>query len=309
MKLIFAGTPPLAAQALEALLVAGHDVVLVLTQPDRPARRGMRMQASAVKTTALAHGLPLAQVNTLKNTEAYESIASVKAEVMVVAAYGLIVPETILSLFRRGCLNIHASLLPRWRGAAPIQRAIEAGDRHSGITIMQMDAGLDTGPILAQYPIDIAADETSASLYQKLSVTGAEAIVATLAQLDRLTLIPQSQEGVSYASKLLKQEAEIEWSRPAQDIAQKIRAFNPAPGAYTYLNGAIVKLWMACAKAGEGPVGRIVYIDKEAIWVGSAEGLVGIQELQQAGARKLNAREFVVGRPALFGEQFLTKNR
>lgn len=301
MKLIFAGTPDFAASALEALIAAGHEIVLVLTQPDRPAGRGMRLKPSPVKTLALAHGLRVEQPQSLKTPEAQDMLRAVGAELMVVAAYGLILPQAVLEIPARGCLNIHASLLPRWRGAAPIQRAIEAGDAESGITIMQMDAGLDTGDMLSVYPVPIDARETGATLHDKLAHTGARAIVETLADLDRLVRQKQPEAGVCYAHKLSKQEATLDWSLPAADLARRIRAFNPVPGAVTLLEGASLKLWMAEAEAGSGVPGVILSASADGVRVGCGEGVLCITELQAAGARRMTARDFCAGRPALAG--------
>jgi methionyl-tRNA formyltransferase len=235
VRIIFAGTPEFAATALEALLAAGHEVVLVLTQPDRPAGRGMVLQASAVKKVALAHAIPVAQPERLKDPATHEPIRAAcvehGAELMVVAAYGMILPPAILEVPVHGCLNIHASLLPRWRGAAPIQRAIEAGDTQTGITIMQMDAGLDTGPMLLAEAIPIAPDDTAARLHDRLATLGARLVVDALARFDRLVPVAQPEAGVTYASKIDKAEARLDWSPSATVLARKLRAFNPFPGA------------------------------------------------------------------------------
>jgi len=301
MKLIFAGTPVFAAKALQALIDAGHEIALVLTQPDRPAGRGMKLKPSPVKELALQHGLRVEQPLTLKTPEAQSLVAQVGAEVMVVAAYGLLLPKAVLDMPARGCLNIHASLLPRWRGAAPIQRAILAGDAETGITIMQMDVGLDTGDMLSVHPLAIAATDTAASLHDKLAALGAEAIVGTLAQLDACPPVPQPEEGVTYAAKLSKEEARVEWSLPAADIARAIRAYNPAPGAHTLLAGEPLKLWFAEAVAGQAAPGQVVRADADGVVVGSGQGLVCITELQAAGSKRLPAREFTAGRSALAG--------
>ncbi|TDR80360.1 methionyl-tRNA formyltransferase [Paludibacterium purpuratum] len=301
MKLIFAGTPDFAACALEALIAAGHDIPLVLTQPDRPAGRGMKLKPSAVKTVAMQHGLRVEQPPTLKTPEAQAMIREIGAEVMVVAAYGLILPQSVLDMPARGCLNIHGSLLPAWRGAAPVQRAIQAGDRQTGITIMQMDAGLDTGAMLTRHPLEIDALETSGTLFARLTRLGAEAIVATLSQLDALTPQAQPTEGVSYAHKISKQEALIDWSASADAIARMIRAFNPAPGAHTLLNGEPLKLWMAEALSGTAEPGLIVRADTDGILVGCGAGLVCLSELQAPGARRLPVRDFLAGHAGLTG--------
>ncbi|MBV8047505.1 MAG: methionyl-tRNA formyltransferase [Paludibacterium sp.] len=301
MKLIFAGTPDFAACALEALLAAGHEIPLVLTQPDRPAGRGMKLKPSAVKTVALAHGLRVEQPPTLKTPEAQALLSAIGAEVMVVAAYGLLLPQAVLDIPPRGCLNIHGSLLPAWRGAAPVQRAIQAGDKQSGITIMQMDAGLDTGAMLSSHPLDIDPLETSGTLFARLTRLGAEAIVDALARLDALTPVPQPAEGVSYAHKISKQEALVDWTHPAEAVARMIRAFNPAPGAHTSMDGEPLKLWMAEAMPGDAEPGRIVHADADGVLIGCGAGLVRVSELQAPGARRLTAREFLAGHPALTG--------
>jgi len=301
MKLIFAGTPEFAAQALAALIAAGHEIALVLTQPDRPAGRGMKLKPSPVKALALEHGLRVEQPLSLKNDEAQAMLADIGAELMVVAAYGLILPRAVLEIPARGCLNIHASLLPRWRGAAPIQRAIEAGDAETGITIMQMDVGLDTGDMLSIHPVAIAADETGASLHDKLAETGAHAIVDTLAKLDGLTPVQQPEEGVTYAQKLAKAEAQLDWNQSAEELARRIRAFNPVPGAATLLAGEPLKLWLAEAVAGQGEPGTVLAADADGVVVAAGSGAVRISALQAPGGKRLAARDFVAGRPALVG--------
>ncbi|MDN0083068.1 methionyl-tRNA formyltransferase [Crenobacter sp. SG2305] len=303
MKLIFAGTPEFAAQALAALIAAGHEIALVLTQPDRPAGRGMKLKPSPVKALALEHGLRVEQPLSLKTEEAQSMLAEIGAELMVVAAYGLILPRAVLEIPARGCLNIHASLLPRWRGAAPIQRAIEAGDKETGITIMQMDVGLDTGDMLSIYPVAIAADETGASLHDKLAEIGAHAIVDTLAKLDGLTPVKQPEEGVTYAQKLSKAEAQLDWNQPADELARRIRAFNPVPGATTLLDGEPVKLWLAEAVAGSGAPGEVLAADTDGVVVATGEGAVRVSLLQAAGGKRLAARDFVAGRPGLVGSR------
>ncbi|WP_440025998.1 methionyl-tRNA formyltransferase [Chromobacterium amazonense] len=302
MKLIFAGTPEFAAAALRALIAAGHEIPLVLTQPDRPAGRGMKLKPSPVKEVALAHGLRVEQPEKLRgNLEAQQMLRDVGAELMVVAAYGLILPQDVLDIPARGCLNIHASLLPRWRGAAPIQRAILAGDHETGITIMQMDVGLDTGDMLSIHPVAIAGDESAATLHDKLAACGAQAIVETLGRLDAIAPQKQPEEGVTYAQKLSKAEAEIDWTLPAADVARAIRAYNPAPGAFTSLNGEPLKLWLASAEAGRAEPGMVVAADADGVLVGAGEGLVRVSVLQAAGGKRLAARDFVAGRASLAG--------
>ena len=304
MKLIFAGTPEFAASALQALIDAGHDIALVLTQPDRPAGRGMKLKASPVKTLALAHGLPVSQPLTLKTAEAQAEIAAVGAEVMVVAAYGLILPKAVLEMPTRGCLNIHASLLPRWRGAAPIHRAIEAGDAETGITIMQMDVGLDTGDMLLTVREPIHADDSTGSLHDRLAAQGAQAMVAALAQLDALSPQPQPAEGVTYAEKIGKAEAQLDWSLPAEVLHRKIRAFNPFPGASTLAGGEALKIWQAQLADGAGAPGEVLAADADGVRIACGSGALLATQLQAAGGKRLAAREFLAGHslPARLGE-------
>ena len=294
MKLIFAGTPQFAAVALDALVSAGFDVALVLTQPDRPAGRGMRMQPSAVKAQALAHHLSVAQPASLKEAEIQTRLRAIGAEFMVVAAYGLILPATLLAIPRGGGLNIHASLLPRWRGAAPIQRAVLAGDSETGITIMQMDAGLDTGAILLQERIAIGNDDTAQTLHDKLASLGARGLISVLREFPP----PHAQDATAatYAEKISKREAIIDWSRSAVDICRQIRAFNPAPGATTTWNGSDLKLWRAesITLADYAP-GTIVSADAHGLVVGTGRGAVRITELQKAGAKRLAVAPFLAG--------------
>lgn len=297
MKLIFAGTPEFAASALQALIDAGHEIALVLTQPDRPAGRGMKLKASPVKALALAHQLPVSQPLTLKTTDAQAEIAAVEAELMVVAAYGLILPKVVLDMPTRGCLNIHASLLPRWRGAAPIHRAIEAGDAETGVTIMQMDVGLDTGDMLLTVREPIRADDTTASLHDRLAALGAQAMVDALAQLDQLTATPQPEQGVTYAEKIGKAEAQLDWTLPATVLDRKIRAFNPFPGASTLADGAPLKIWQAHVCDGHGEPGQILAHSAEGVSIATGEGALLATQLQAAGGKRLAAREFLAGHP------------
>lgn len=303
MRLIFAGTPDFAARALEALVAAGHDIPLVLTQPDRPAGRGMRLKASPVKEVALHHGLDVAQPETLKTEAARQPILDAQADAMIVAAYGLILPQAVLDIPSRGCINIHASLLPRWRGAAPIQRAIEAGDRETGITLMQMDAGLDTGAILSLHPVPISGDDTAGSLHDKLAAVGAEAIVQLLPRLaaGEVTAVPQPEAGATYAAKIGKDDARLDWRRPAPALDRQVRAFNPFPGAWTTLGDEPLKLWSVRPAAGQGEPGEVIAASAEAIRVACGEGALDILELQQAGARRMDCRAFLAGHPLATG--------
>jgi len=298
MRLVFAGTPAFAATALEALLVAGHDVALVLTQPDRPAGRGLAMRPSEVKQLAQARGLALSQPATLRSDAAREALARTGAECMVVAAYGLILPQSVLDAFPLGCINIHASLLPRWRGAAPIQRAILAGDSRTGISIMQMDAGLDTGPVMLEEAIAIAPRETGGSLHDRLAALGGRCIVRALEELQAGTLRrePQPHDGVTYAAKLDKEEARIGWNRPAEELDRLIRAFNPFPGAVTTLEGAPLKIWSACPAQGRGlEPGTVEEADEGRIVVACGAGALVLEELQRAGGKRLPVRDFQRG--------------
>jgi len=297
VRIIFAGTRPFAAAALNALADAGHDIALVLTQPDRRAGRGMKLRPSAVKQAALARGLPVSQPPSLKSPEAQTELRAVDADVMVVAAYGLILPQAVLDLPRLGCLNIHASLLPRWRGAAPIQRAILAGDVETGITIMQMDAGLDTGAMLSKTMVPIRDDDTAASLHDVLAAAGASAIVAALANY--ATLVPAAQDDAqaTYAAKLSKDEAQLDWNQPADALARAVRAYNPAPGAWTLLEGAPLKVWMAATATGAGDPGTVLRADAEGLVVACGSGALALREIQPAGSKRMSAAAFLAGRP------------
>ncbi|MDE2387531.1 MAG: methionyl-tRNA formyltransferase [Betaproteobacteria bacterium] len=309
MKVIFAGTPAFAAAALDELIRAGHEIVMVLTQPDRPAGRGMKATASAVKLLAGQHRLPLLQPLALKTAEVQEQLRALHADVMVVAAYGLILPQAVLDIPRRGCLNIHASLLPRWRGAAPIQRAILAGDRETGITIMQMDAGLDTGGILLMHSIEIAPEDTTQSLHDKLSLLGAQSIAEALALLQREKLLPEAQDGAQacYAAKITKAEAEIDWRQSAQQIDRLVRAFNPNPGAYSHLRDAVLKIWQAKAiDGGAGQPGEVIAVDQAGITVACGSGLLRIAMMQKSGGKKMSAADFLAGNPVQPGECFMS---
>jgi methionyl-tRNA formyltransferase len=304
LRIIFAGTPAFAAAALAALLDGGHDVVHVLTQPDRPAGRGLKPQASAVKQLALARQLPLSQPATLKDSVLTAQLADLHAEVMVVAAYGLMIPESLLLLPPRGCLNIHASLLPRWRGAAPIQRAILAGDRETGVTIMQMDAGLDTGAMLLAQAVPIVPDDNAQTLHDKLAITGAQLLLRVLREQPQP--VPQDGAYASYAAKISKSEAHIDWARPAAEIDRLIRAFNPAPGAYTTWNGQALKIWRAepAAAVSAAAAGTVVQADNEGVVVTAGAGAIRLLELQRAGGKRLAPRQFLAGTPIDAGTRF-----
>jgi methionyl-tRNA formyltransferase len=305
MRLIFAGTPEFAARSLAALLHAGHDIALVLAQPDRPAGRGLKLVPGAVKALAQARGLPLYQPTSLKNEETQAHLRSLAPDAILVAAYGLILPEAVLAIPRLGAINIHASLLPRWRGAAPVQRAILAGDARTGISIMQMDRGLDTGPILVAESMPIAADDTSASLHDKLAGLGARLIVTALVQLERgqLRAQPQAAAGASYAAKIAKSEAEIDWSEPAPVIERKVRAFNPLPGASSAIQGTVLKIWRARLGMANGAPGTILEVGAEGIVVACGTKSLCVLELQRAGGKKLAASQFLAGFPLAAGER------
>lgn len=317
MRVIFAGTPDFARTALERLHAAGFGIPLVLTQPDRPAGRGMKLQPPPVKQFAQEKSIAVAQPRSLRldgkfpedAAAARSAIEAANADVMVVAAYGLILPQWVLDAPRLGCLNIHASLLPRWRGAAPIHRAIEAGDRETGVTIMQMDAGLDTGDMLLVERIPIAPHDTTGSLHDKLAVLGGRLIVEALeiAACGGLTRTPQPAEGVTYAHKIEKHEARIDWTRPADVIERRMRAFDPFPGATAQVRGETLKLWRATAvMRGRGSVdaGTIVAVDEHGIGVACGEGRLEITELQRAGGKRLGAQEFLRGFPLEPGMRF-----
>ena len=309
MKIIFAGTPEFARTALQALLQAGYPVPLVLTQPDRPAGRGMKLQASPVKQCALEHGIDVVQPRSLRLDGKYpedaalarSAIEAAQADVMVVAAYGLILPQWVLDAPPRGCLNIHASLLPRWRGAAPIHRAIEAGDAQTGVTIMQMDAGLDTGDMLLHEAVNILPDDTTAVLHDRLAPLGGRLIVQALQQAARGSLVPvpQPQVGVTYAHKIEKAESLVDWSRPASEIARRIRAFDPFPGASTVLGTEVIKLWDckidSCPRLMDVRCGHILSIDETGILVACGEGALRLTVLQRPGGKRLAAADFLRG--------------
>jgi len=293
MKLVFAGTPEFAAIALAALLDAGHEIALVLTQPDRAAGRGLKPQPSAVKLLAQARGLSIQQPTALDGA-VVAAVSAARPDAMIVAAYGLIVPPALLDLPARGCVNVHASLLPRWRGAAPIQRALLAGDTRTGITIMQMDAGLDTGPMLLQEALTIAADETAGTLHDKLAALGARLIVRALAAQPEPQ--PQDGSGATYARKLRKDEAEIDWRRPAEEIERQVRAFDPVPGAQTRLAGSVVKIRHARVEPGTADVpGTVCASEPAGILVACGRDGLRVTELQRAGGRRLAAGEFLAG--------------
>lgn len=302
MRLVFAGTPAFAARALQEILSAGHQVVLALTQPDRPAGRGMVVSSSPVKQLAQAAGIPLFQPSTLRDAFARDRIRAAAADAMIVAAYGLILPQAVLDMPRCGCINIHASLLPRWRGAAPIQRAILAGDRETGVCIMQMEAGLDSGPVLQSASLPIGDDDTAASLHDKLAEMGARLIVDVLARLP-LVACRQAEAGVTYATKIDKAEAIIDWRLPAMDLARQVRALNPFPGASCCVDGRVLKVWRAQPETSGGQPGVILAAERTGIVVACGEGALRITELQKAGGKTLSAAQFLAGNRIVEGSR------
>ncbi|MEX3629306.1 MAG: methionyl-tRNA formyltransferase [Burkholderia sp.] len=317
LRVIFAGTPEFAAAALAAIHQAGFAVPLVLTQPDRPAGRGMKLQASAVQQYALEHGLPVAQPPSLRRSgkfpaeaaAALDTLNATPHDVMVVAAYGLLLPQEVLDIPRHGCINVHASLLPRWRGAAPIHRSIEAGDAETGVTLMQMDAGLDTGAMISEARVAIAGEDTTASLHDKLATLGARLIVDALVKLERessLAATPQPAEGITYAEKIGKHEAALDWREPAEVLARRIRALDPFPGGAGTLDGSVLKLWAAEAVAARGAAepGTIVEAGAEGVLITCGSGALRVTQLQKPGGKRLPAREFLAGAPLEAGQRF-----
>jgi methionyl-tRNA formyltransferase len=318
MKVIFAGTPEFAAVALAQLHEAGFEIPLVLTQPDRPAGRGMQLHPSPVKSYALKHGMPVAQPVSLRldgkypdqAAAAHAQLKATEHQVMVVAAYGLILPASILSIPPMGCLNIHASLLPRWRGAAPIHRAIEAGDSETGITIMQMDEGLDTGPMLLMQSERINATDTTGSLHDRLAAIGGELIVDALKKLQQGGLSAQAQpsEGMTYAAKISKQEADLDFRLPAETLLRRIHAFNPFPGAVVHLHETAVKIWQASSVEAKGKPGEILSVSSEGVIVACGSGALKLEELQKSGGKRLSVAQFIQGFAMESGQCFKIPN-
>jgi methionyl-tRNA formyltransferase len=308
MKVVFAGTPEFAACALRALIDAGVEIPLVLTQPDRPAGRGMQLQASAVKQVALEHGIEVLQPlslrmdardpqRALEAQAAHERLSALDYDVMVVAAYGLILPRSTLDI--APCINIHGSLLPRWRGAAPIHRAIESGDVETGVTIMGMEEGLDTGPMMLIERVGIQDTDTTGSLHDKLAALGATMIVEALRRMERgeLPSTPQPEQGVTYAAKISKDEAKLDFGLPAVDLWRRVRAFNPFPGAQGSVNGTAIKIWNAELAEGKGEPGQVVSADAQGIVVACGEGALRLLQLQKPGGKRLAAGEFLKSFP------------
>ena len=304
LRILFAGTPEFAAIHLQALINSNHDVIGVYTQPDRPAGRGKKLQPSPVKQVALDHGIPVYQPLNFKDTADVEQLKSLNADVMVVVAYGLILPQSVLDAPKHGCLNVHASLLPRWRGAAPIQRCIEAGDKLTGITIMQMDKGLDTGDMLSKVTTGIQSDDTGGSLHDRLAELGPPALLATLAQVEAGTLNPEKQNDTqaNYAHKLLKEEALINWQQPADEIALRVRAFNPFPMAYTLLGDERIRVLLAEPAAVTTRLlpGTIVNVSPQGLDVACGNGVLRITQVQLPGKKAMSVADVINGQPQLF---------
>ncbi len=310
LRVGFAGTPEFAQPALEAIADAGFTIPLLLTRPDKPKGRGLALTASPVKAWAAARGLPVVQPPTLKTSAGCEAVLGCPLDVLVVAAYGLILPPAVLAWPRHGCLNIHASLLPRWRGAAPIQRAIEAGDASTGITIMQMDEGLDTGPTIAREEVPIGPRDTGGQLLDRLAAVGAALIVDVLRRLDRdrrLPGTPQPAEGATYAARITARDAWIDWTRDAQAIDRQVRALHPTPGACTTLGGTVVKLWRAepTPAVASAPPGTVLAASPAGIDVACGAGRLRVLELQRAGGRRVPASALVAGRFVAAGARFV----
>ncbi len=304
MRIAFAGTPEFAARALSALLGTRHETVLVLTQPDRPGGRGQKLQPGPVKALALDRRIPVHQPATLREAANRDALIAAAPDLLVVAAYGLILPQAVLDIPPAGCLNIHASLLPRWRGAAPIQRAIEAGDAETGITIMRMDAGLDTGPMLLRQALPIAPGENAGSLHDRLAELGAALIVEALDRLPELAAVTQPADGVTYAKKIDKAEAALDWSRPAAELARRVRAFDPFPGCTAVLGDTQVKIWAARSGEGSGVPGTVLSVGEDRIAVATGKGALALTELQKPGGRRLPAADFLRGFPLAPGDRF-----
>jgi methionyl-tRNA formyltransferase len=304
MKLVFAGTPEFARASLEALVASGRTPVAVYTQPDRPAGRGKKLTASPVKRYALEHGIPVYQPASLRDDAAVEELRALQPDLLVVAAYGLILPQAVLDIPTHGCINVHASILPRWRGAAPIQAAIIAGDGKTGISLMRMTAGLDCGPVFHVDDLAIGAEETAGELHDRLAALGAAALVQRLDDIvsGRLEAVGQDDSLATYAPKIDKQDAEIDWHLPAAEIARRVRAYNPFPGAFTHDRDTRLKIWRAAPVDGSGKPGEVLQFDADAIVVACGEGAVRLDELQLPGKRRAPTHEFA-GQIDLAGRQ------
>jgi methionyl-tRNA formyltransferase len=296
LRVAFAGTPPFAARALEALVAAGHVVELVLTQPDRPAGRGLGLTPTAVARAAAVHGIPAEKPASLKDAKTLSLLRDLRPDVLVVAAYGLLLPPAVLEIPARGCLNIHASLLPRWRGAAPIQRAILAGDEETGVSIMQMAVGLDTGPVLLTMPTPIGPRESAGALLQRLTELGAAAIVDALDRIHALAPQPQDERHATYAAKVSKADARIDWSGSAGQADRQVRAFNPTPGAEAAVGGETIKVWEAEPTEARGAPGEVLAGRGDGLVVACGEGALRLHEIQRSGGRRMSAAEFLRGK-------------
>ena len=295
LRVVFAGTPEFSVPCLEACRASGADVVAVYTQPDRPAGRGRKLTPSPVKQAALAAGIPVEQPESLKSEEARATLAPYAPDLMVVVAYGLILPRKVLAIPRLGCWNVHASLLPRWRGAAPIQRAILAGDAESGVDLMQMEAGLDTGPVLLERRTPISGDDTGGTLHDRLAALGADVLAEGLSRvMAGETLAPRAQpdEGVTYAHKLDKAEARLDFTRPAIELERQVRAFDPWPVAEGEVNGETLRIWAACAIEGSGAPGSVLGMSREGIDMACGEGVLRVTALQRAGGKRITAADY-----------------
>ena len=306
MKIIFAGTPEFAVPALEALIKAGHDIVMVLTQPDRPAGRGMKLRASPIKQLALMHQLNIFQPESLKPEDVQAKIAAMQSDAMVVAAYGLIIPTAVLGMPKLGCYNIHGSLLPRWRGAAPIHRAILAGDQETGVTIMEVVPKLDAGAMISRARIPISDMDTTQSLHDAISQEGAQLMVNAMQTLQEQGSLPSEQQDeslVTYAHKVEKSESVLDWQKTATELSRQVRAFNPFPVATAKFRGEVCRIWLARAVEGQAGSGEVYALDS-AIQVGCGEGLLEILELQMPGARRQTAQQFVQGHHVKIHEIF-----
>lgn len=305
LRIIFAGTPEFAATALDALIENGFDIIAVYTQPDRPAGRGRQLKTSPVKEVAVVHTIPVYQPSDFKQQQDIDNLKELEADLMIVAAYGLILPVNILTAPKLGCINIHASLLPRWRGAAPIQRAIIAGDAQTGITIMQMDKGLDTGDMLLRKTCDITTTDTGNSLHDKLATLGATAIIEALELLQKnnIQAVKQDDTQACYAHKLSKEEALINWQQTAEQITRQVHAFNSWPVAQTHFDNKVIRIWQATAQQStttNNNTGEILAINKDGIQVACQQGLLNITELQLAGSKRMTVKDLLNGKPDLF---------
>lgn len=306
MKTIFAGTPEFAARCLEALIHSRHCVIGVLTRPDRPAGRGLAQVASPVKRLAELRDIPVKTPTSLKDAEFQQQLSRDRPDVMVVAAYGLILPRAVLDIPKWGAINVHASLLPRWRGAAPIQRALLAGDSETGISIMQMDEGIDTGPVLLQEAVPIHVTDTAGTLHDRLAELGGKLVVQVMDALETggLEGTPQSAKGITYAAKFEKREARVDWREPAIAVSRRVRAFNPSPGAVARLRGVDIKIWRCTVVSGEGIPGEILGADPQGILIACGQGAVLAKELQRPGGKRLPAAEYLRGFPLVRGGRF-----